>query len=219
MKFRTPRRRLRWSSLAGTLLLIVATLMTISAPANANWWGITHYYDTCGAWGNITDDKNVSFHYADASAELRAATNVVRTELLDPTDLNTSYDQVQNVNTDVVMVDRYYTDWCEDSMQAQWTTDGVFGIRGLTACYSTISIGRCNQAVVRISNTHLDVHNGAGDRFLVCHEVGHAVGLRHRSAVNGCMRQNVDISDRVYTPHDSGHINSTWANEPASGTE
>jgi hypothetical protein len=88
-------------------------------------------------------------------------------------------------------------------------------VRGGTACYTVTANGRCNQQVVRISTFYFDGHGDPGDRWVVCHEVGHAIGLRHRN-VAGRMRDGVDGSDRVYTPHDLGHINSNWAIEPGS---
>jgi len=78
---------------------------------------------------------------------------------------------------------------------------------------------RCDKANVRLANAFFKNHGNPGDRYLTCHEVGHAIGLKHRNAAAGCMYNCVDVSTAAYTPHDIDHLNADWTTIGASGTE
>ena len=81
-------------------LILVGALLAIapSPPAYAtNWYGATNYAATCPFDGNMTDNKSVVFSYIDASADLTNATNWVRAELMDPTQLATSTSRTRQV--------------------------------------------------------------------------------------------------------------------------
>lgn len=199
----------------GALIALVASFMLVAPSAQANWYGKTGNVGTCNAYGNITDNKNVGFHYVDPSAQLTEAANYTRNQLLNPTGLDTSYVSDSTNATDIMAGDRYYTDFCEAALGVQWTQNGVNGLRGLTTCDYLVDNGRCDQAVVRYSNHFFDVHQDYGDRYLVCHEIGHAIGLFHRSSAHGCIWNNGDVSNPEYTPHDIEHFNSDWTKEPA----
>jgi len=208
-----PKLAMLATAVAGLVLM-----MPVS-PATANWFSATGNggggAGSCTAFGNITDDKNVDFYNVDPSAELSDGSGFTRATLLDPTALTVSYTSPQNNSIDVLLGDLYYDSFCEAALGVQWTTDGFTGLRGLQTC-DYLNGNRCGQAVVRISNHFFDAHNQQGDRWIVCHEVGHAIGLGHRDPDAGCMRNNVDASTPSYTTHDRGHINSNWATEPAS---
>jgi hypothetical protein len=171
----------------------------------------------------MTDDKQVSFGYwtgggETPSATLQSATTWVRSNLLDPTELSTSLSASVASTTDVVMHDANYVDYCESALGVQWTTDGVYGLRGFTTCTSVTPGGRCQQQHVRLSVRFFDVHGNNGDRWLVCHEVGHAIGLAHRPPYDGCMDNCVDTSALSYTAHDVAHFNAPLTQTASSGT-
>jgi hypothetical protein len=178
---RRPHIRRTVALLAAAALSSGATLW--GGAAQANWFAATGAGgggNTQCAGGTITDDKNVDFFYIEPSADMTLAGAYVRNTLLDPTAINTSYTSPENNHIDVLTRDRYYTDFCEAYYGAQWTTDGVYGVRGATSC-DYLSGNRCDQADVRISTYYFDVHGQQGDRWILCHEVGHAIGLRHRN--------------------------------------
>ncbi|QCX26251.1 hypothetical protein [Nocardioides jishulii] len=74
--------------------------------------------------------------------------------------------------------------------------------------------GPLPQQVVRVSNFYFDAHGDVADRWIVCHEVGHALGLVHRTAAEGCMWNGSGIRSSVdYTPHDRAHLGANWDQE------
>jgi hypothetical protein len=210
----------------GALTAVVAAMMSVPSVevARANWFGESNQAGECRG-GIITDNKDIYFSYVDTTSELTSASSWVQTNLLNdsatnPTTLDTFYTVSPTNATDVLVLDRYYTDYCEWAFDgAQWTTDGVSGVRGITTCNRANASRRCDQQVVRISNRFLDAHGTPGSRWIACHEIGHAVGLRHRSQEAGCMFNEADTSTRVYTTHDPAHFRSNWSAEPASGSQ
>jgi hypothetical protein len=46
-------------------------------------------------------------------------------------------------------------------------------------------------------------------RFVVCHELGHTMGLKHRQSESGCMQQG-NLTINQYTPHDIAHLNAAY---------
>lgn len=195
--------------LVATVMLGATALVNPAAHAT-NWYGNTFYSDVCPFNGNMTDNKDVYFSYIDPSTTMRDAANWTRTNLMNGTSLDTFSVAEPTAQTDVVMRDLYYTDWCEDTLGVQWTTNGITGLHGMAACYSITGGGRCDQQVVRISNFWFDARDLAGDRWIVCHELGHAIGLVHRDTGQGCMLNTGAVGLQSYTAHDLLHFNGTW---------
>jgi hypothetical protein len=195
----------------GVIGLVVLWFIGFSgvSPASANWYGVTGIAGTC-VGGNITDNHDMYFTYEDTHAAVEDAATWVRNNLLNPTDLNTYMVASQGDHTDVVVLDRYYTDYCNQN----WSQDGWTGILGYTTCEARSSTDRCDKQVVRISDTVIDWVSTNGDRELLCHEIGHAIGLGHRSAAAGCMYQPFSGEELHYTSHDRDHINANWETEP-----
>lgn len=143
---------------------------------------------------------------------MQNAVNWVRTNLINPTDLDTFYASSQTEQTDVVMFDEIYTSFCEDALGVEWTDDGFTGLLGFAACESLTPANRCEQQNVRLHWYWFREHEAPGNRWFVCHEVGHAIGLIHRQGGDGCISEppTGTIGERIYTTHDLEHINGTW---------
>ena len=207
--------------------LIAAMGLIITGPsAHANWFGPTGQarsvdYDRykCAAH-NITDNKNVSFGAAEGNRpDADQAMTWVRNNLLNPTALDTSYVADPGPKIDVYVITKDYDDYCLVGTGLRWTKDGRYGVFGLTNCDTKVATNnRCDKQTVRLAEKYLDVHGDRGDRWLMCHEVGHAIGLRHRK-VAGCMNVCVEVDTPAYTPHDINHFNADWTTIGASGTE
>lgn len=207
------------ATIAGALLLLVSgfTLVALPSAAYGNWFGRTWSAGSC-VGGNMTDDKNVSFVYSTANGESPSATLQSTTTftrgLVNPTSYSTSLVSTQTSTTDVVMHDADYTSFCS----VGWSQNGVTGVMGLTTCGSTTSGGRCQQAHVRLNVRFFNAQNTAADRWLSCHEIGHAIGLRHRQENAGCM-VTCHVSTAAYSTHDlTAHLNAAL-NNAGDGTE
>jgi predicted Zn-dependent protease len=80
-------------------------------------------------------------------------------------------------------------------------------VTGYTTCNSATSTDRCEQHDVRINNNVTDEYSTTNDRSLLCHELGHAIGLAHRNSQLSCM-MNPNSEVTYYSSHDLNHINS-----------
>lgn len=214
----------RLTILLSCVLQVVWVAYVIS-PSEANWFApsgrarsVNEVY-ACGG-GNITDDKDVSFafdpdHMID---ETRNAVNWTRNNLLEGpgTGLTTNVVANPGAHIDVYVIARAYTDWCEDVLGVQWTTDGIYGLLALQNCETkSTDNARCDKANTRFSTLFFGAWAATSERWLVCHEVGHAIGLKHRN-VGGCM-ENCGVSSPEYKSHDVNHFAANWSQEPESG--
>ncbi len=209
---------LRKTNVLAVVAVLVAGLTLLPRNAQANWAGESGEVGECDATGgNITDNKDVYFFYDDISQEYRDAITSVRTDLINPTALQSYYAlDGLTAQTDVVLHDRFYTDFCEDFMPAPWTSNGFSNTMGMASCTALVaSNGRCDQQHARISNYYLEAWGPSGDVGMTCHEVGHTLGLRHRSGTAYCMTTAIPPGV-AYTAHDQAHFAANWSTEPAS---
>jgi len=100
------------------------------------------------------DNVTHGFHYIDLQQEVADTVYWVRINRTNPTNIGTVYDSPSTSFTDVLVRDRYYTDYCG----APWWTATTGGVIGLYECDALIASNwRCDQASVRISNRYFDV--------------------------------------------------------------
>ncbi len=186
---------------AVSLCAAFIALIAHSPPASGdNWAGASGIYGLCSDGINRTDSATMSFHYQDLSAHMTSRVNWVRTERIHPTDLHTSIHAAATSSTDVIVLDQYYDDYCG----LNWDR----GVWGLYNCRSIRSDRSCEQAHVRFNNTFTTGFTANQRNSLVCHEVGHAIGLIHREAT-GCIRVG-NLSHSGYSTHDRAHINNAF---------
>jgi hypothetical protein len=197
--------------------VVVSCIVSFTtSPVEANWSGATGVAGNSETDGtacinqvNMTDNKDIGIYYpSSGSPDLVNATNWVRTQLLNPTAIDTSLAAAHTEVTDVVVSDAYYTSICEQDVGMKWTPAG--NLIGLEQCEVALANGRCGHAIVRISRYILDSYNNDGDRLVACHEVGHAIGLTHRPTGDGCIQESPLLGSTYYTPHDLAHFNDPW---------
>ncbi|WP_235734676.1 hypothetical protein [Nocardioides alcanivorans] len=214
-----------WKPLAVASIFIVCTEFLAISPrlAHANWKSATGQSGTCTG-ASINDNKNVSIFAVAPDPGMNRG--IKRTIKLMAPQLTGVLKKEHGAKTDVITRNRYYTDWCEYAMAGDWTTDGTRGMIGWTVCYQANPAGRCDQSVVRISRHYFDAHGNAADRWIVCHEIGHSIGLGHRTVnasvqeTPGCMWNGNGVrSDVKYTAHDRRHFSANWNTEPRHLTE
>ena len=191
----------RVAFVASAALVLV---LTSSLPASAN-----NYSGQTGITGctglNEADNATHTFNYADLSAHMTSATNWARTNAVNPTDVNTSYDSTLDKLTDVVVRDRHYVDYCGND----WAQPGRAGLVGLATCDRLTSSGKCEQHTVRFNLNFTESTSVSNQRSLACHEIGHTLGLAHTTAAS-CMKQGYPNPSTNYSDHDRAHLASNY---------
>lgn len=161
---------------------------------------------------NRNDDNAVSVYYDDLTNEVREAYTWNRQNNLDPTDLNTN--RVDNFvdGVNLVVLDRYYVDYCgrpwlQVNSSGQVTSGSTVGH---TRCFDLVpGTQRCQTSDNRFTNHYMDNVSEFLRRHLTCHESGHAFGLAHYSNVNSCVAPTDPVTN-TFSAHDKDAINAHY---------
>lgn len=205
----THSRALSWWLLGACATF--ATCLTITAASDkAN---ATNYSGTTGEMGcssfNEADNATHTYRYVDIEQSTLDSTVWARANVLDPTDVNTQYDNFLDSLTDVVVRDQQYDTYCGYTWYNPSIGQG--GTIGLAVCDSVVSPGanwKCEQHTVRI-NLWYTASAGLFDRrSLACHENGHTLGLKHRDG--GCMKTDAPHDTTNFATHDRDHVNANY---------
>jgi hypothetical protein len=194
--------RSRFAVVATVFLAITAFGPSLPAQAD-NYSGQTG--DTGCTGLNEADNATHSFHYVDLAQISTAATNWARTNVLNPTAINTTYDSTLDNLTDVVVRDQHYVDYCG----YDWLQPGGSGVVGLATCDSQSPSGQCEQHTARYNLNFTQSTSTSNQRGLACHELGHTLGLEHRTSTS-CMQQGYPKPVNDYSPHDKNHISNNY---------
>jgi hypothetical protein len=152
-----------------------------------------------GAGGGIyyTDNNIVTFHYALLDGVFADSTNWVRINELEPTRLVTGTGTTTEESAaDVSVFDANY---------------GDSGWWGVAECMVLQSATICEHHHVRINRFHSpggDGWSATERRSILCEEIGHTLGLRHRDASGTCMSQR--WNETHFNSHDDDHINARY---------
>ena len=111
--------------------------------------------------------------------------------------------------TDVIVLDSYWTDYCG----LQWT-DPTNNAHGHTRCAAIKTNDRCEKYQVRIDLESIDSSQTTlkKRRSLLCHEIGHSLGLRHISNTTTCMNTGLWSNDNSnsYNDHTRWHMRDEY---------
>ncbi len=184
--------------------------MTLMILLSASSVSATNFSGATGATGcpmsdnNMADNRDHYFWYDSLTVNVASAVNWSRTNNFDPTRINTFYDSSENSTTDAIVRDQDYTTYCGYTWHDSGSTGGV---NGLATCNSLNGVSECESHVLRYDTSFFDGASLSFQRHVACHEVGHSLGLKHRSE-NGCMTSSATAYTSL-TSHDNGHLNDT----------
>jgi hypothetical protein len=157
----------------------------------------------CYVTDNIrADNDDHTFAYFDLGTRVESKSNLVRTEKINPTNVETRMAD-DPANADVQVRDYDYVSYCG----FDWW-DGTSGVVGLAECEVGNANMRCQTYDVRFDSQFTSAATADEIESLVCHEFGHTLGLRHRDA--GCIESG-QVSQLNYTDHDRTHINNSYS--------
>ena len=156
-----------------------ATVSLASSPASANF----------GKW--YANNAGHTFYYSALTTGMTNASNWVRWNVINPTDLNTD---LSGSTADVKVYDAYY---------------GDVGWGGTSEGLSPANSPVCNQFRVRFNLSWAPLTNSTVDqRHVACHEFGHTVGLLHTTAEDSCLGGNG--ATEKWSSHDVSHVNGYY---------
>lgn len=181
------------------LVAAVLSAILVATPSAADNFGSEGDFGSDG-WKNgvwFTIDANWQvINRSLTSTYSTAASNVLATQYA-PTTLLLSYTSSGLCGAgggpyDLCLYDDHY---------------GDNGFGGWNACHlyfaGTHPNQTCGQQWVRVNLTYSPPAN-----FVMCHEIGHSVGLRHTSNPGSCL--NTANTSQVLHKHDKDHINSRY---------
>lgn len=153
--------------------------------------------------GNRADANPHTIFLPSTTSDIYSAHIDVIKQVIAPTAVNPEIASSQDGATDVIVISRRYLDYCAVPWEQP---DGSGTVAGLTTCNGANEpSGRCGQHEVRL-NINSTERRGF-DLWLVAHEHGHAIGLRHRNSEIGVMTY-ANSGSWQFTSHDKNHINT-----------
>lgn len=160
--------------------------------------GVPALASNFGAGGGIyfADSATHDFFNDKLTSRFVNATSWVRTNVINPTDLNTTSASSHGANVDVVSM------------------DGNFGCAwyGRVSCAAVAAGSKCNHWHVSYDLDCGALTDGEA-RSVVCEELGHTVGLRHGSTGtnrSSCLARPVNWSNVRWSSHDRAHVNGRY---------
>lgn len=190
----------------GQLLMAAAVCawLSFAGPVSASNWSGATGGTGCTA-NNRADSAAHGFYYVSMSPRNAGAMDWARTNVLDPTHINT-YSDSNTSTTDVVVSDDYYSTLCGFTWFNPASSPN--GVVGLAACESLSWGDTCESFNVFMNQYFTDISALDYVQALAAHEAGHTLGLLHRTSGNTVMQQGYPKPSRFFDDHDRDlHLN------------
>lgn len=189
-----PARRKIGASPALVAVLAVVLVATASGAKAANF-GSAGTAGTFGLTNGVWLQVNSTWTVAKVSLEAGTANAVdsVMSTQYGPTVLNVSVSTASCASYDTCVSDSWY---------------GANGAAGWNQCAGTTAGSHPNQTCTQ-TFVKVNLSYAIDEDVVVCHELGHSVGLRHTSSTTSCMYTSA-TTVYVLEPHDIGHIDGHY---------
>lgn len=182
--------------------LLIATAMVpihVLAPAWASNWGSAGQVGTGGATNGVFLQPSSNMHFCGRMPTGWATQARIAQQEFNATSVNMS----TSFGPDVA---------CGTGNQVYVLDFGDNGLRGWNACFEGHQSGShpnmtCDRQWVRVNTNYVT----SPEIRIFCHELGHALGLRHTMAADSCMRTTASGGTHAApNAHDREHLNDHY---------
>lgn len=187
------------------LSVVCSLLLVVSASSAAyasNWSGFTNKTG-CGDL-NATYSTNYTVKLVSLLPTTDSAVRWSLNNAVSPTDINMTIISSASTKPSVNVYDANYSSKCGYT----WHSSSSAGVVGLAKCEEKTSSGRCRTHSVFIDTSFAVPASTSYRRQLATHELGHTLGLKHRS--DDVMQQGYPKPSTKYSTHDKSHINTQY---------
>lgn len=201
---RSSRGVVRASVVGGVLIAALAVMPVVRAD---NFAAKKPNGETgCASGVYQADSFFHDFEFQNLSSVGSTMTTWAMDNVIDPTAMEAAMDLTPGGGTDVRVTDYDFTTLCGHNWYDAGDGEAVVG---LYTCENKAPDGACNHSFVRFEQEWIDAGTTSERRSLACHELGHSVGLQHRSDSSGCMPSTINGVTN-WSLHDRNHVNAHY---------
>lgn len=187
-------------------MALAALFAVLTPPAQADNFSGTTGGTNCT--NNQADNRDHFIFNTNLIADSATAMAWARTNNVDPTVMNT-YNETNGLttSTDVEIRDADYEGTvCGSTFQSD--PNVVSGAFAIARCFYLTSSGKCDGFLIELDNDFFGPRSAEAEAKVSCHELGHTLGLKHRTMDTSCMQSpwNNTATNRWYDDHDKAHI-------------
>jgi long-subunit fatty acid transport protein len=199
------RVRERAAIVVAALMLLAGVHVATAPQADAFAWRTGSASLGCDGITNSADSAAHGYWYLSSlSAAMATATNSARANYVDPTDITTFNAPSLASDTDVVVTDQDYTDFCGKAWHG---SGGVVIGQAMCVSLAVNPANACEKHEVRYDESYVASASGLQRISMACHENGHTLGLTHPPNNDGSCMWFMASSQGGYSVADITNIN------------